>query len=427
MQAVIRSVKKILIPYLGMPKEVYVIFISRIVNALGAFVFPLLTLLLTKKIGMTEASAGVWLSLGGLLFMPAGIIGGKIADSFGRKKVIIICDFLAASSYIACALMEPSMNMVYLIMLTSIFFGIGDPAHGALIADLTNPDNRDGAYSLSYLGWNMGFAIGPMIGGLLFENHLRLMFIIDAATAIIATSLILIFIKETIGITKEDLGEDRKMEERVEGSIISVLLSRPILIYFSLILFGYNFAYSQWGFIMPLHVEQNFINEGAKLFGKLSSFNGVIVMIFTPIITSLFVKKRNIKKVFYGGVLYAIGFGMLGFISTKIAFILSVFIFTLGEILVTISFMPFIANHTPASHRGRMNSMMPLLMGIGYAIGPLGMGKILDYTSVSTGWKIVGLIMTISTIMMFILGKIDENNSKAVEKIVDENDIALQE
>lgn len=427
METVINKVKKLLRPYSGLPKEVYVIFISRIVNALGAFVFPLLTLLLTKKIGMSAADTGIWLSVGGLVFGPAGILGGKIADSFGRKKVIIICDSLAALTYIACALMEPSMNMVYLIMLASVFFGVADPAHGALIADLTNPDNRDGAYSLSYLGWNVGFAIGPMIGGLLFENHLKLMFMIDAATALIATGLILIFIKETIGMTKEDLGEDRKMEQRVEGSIISVLLSRPILIYFSLILFGYNFAYSQWGFIMPLHVEQNFVNEGAKFFGKLSSFNGVIVMIFTPVITSLFIKKRNIKKIFYGGALYALGFGMLGFISTKMAFVLSVLIFTLGEILVTISFMPFIANHTPASHRGRMNSMLPMLMGVGYAVGPLGMGKILDYTSIAMGWKIVGLIMIISTTMMLMLGKLDESSSDSDDKLIENKDILLQE
>ncbi len=426
MESIINKVKRVLKPYLGLPKEIYVIFVARIVNALGAFVFPLLTLLLTKKIGMTEWRAGVWLSIGGLAFILAGIIGGKIADTFGRKRIIIICNFLAASTYIICALMEPSISMIYLIILASIFFGIADPAHGALIADITNPDNRDGAYSLSYLGWNMGFAFGPMIGGLLFEKHLKLMFTIDAVTAIIATSLILVFITETIGLTNKDLNENRKLEQRVEGSIISVLLSRPILIWFSLVLFGYNFVYSQWGFIMPLHIEQNFVNEGAEFFGKLASFNGIIVMIFTPILTSLFIKKRNIRKVFYGGILYTVGFGMLGFIDTKIAFTTSVFIFTLGEILVVTNFMPFIANHTPASHRGRMNSILPIMMGIGHSIGPLVMGKFLEYTSISGGWRMVGLIMVISTSMMFILGRVDENNSKIGKSIASKKDIVMQ-
>jgi len=230
------------------------------------------------------------------------------------------------------------MKMVYLIMLSGIFMGIGDPAHNALIADITTPENRDGAYSLTYMGFNIGFAVGPMIGGLLFENHLKLLFLGDAITALIATTLVLMFIGETIEKTKEDLGEERKLETRVEGSIFKVLLSRPILIYFSLIMFGYNFVYSQWGFLMPLHTEQNFINEGANLYGKLASFNGFIVMVFTPLITSIFSNKKNIRKIFFGGILYTIGFGLLGFISTKLAFFLSVLIFTTGEILITISF-----------------------------------------------------------------------------------------
>jgi len=408
------KVKEVLKPYIGLPKEIYVLFVARIVNAMGAFVFPMLTLILTKKIGLSMGDAGFWVSLGGFLWIPSSLIGGKIADTLGRKKLIVIFDSLAALSYIACMFVEPSMEMIYLIILASSFMGIAAPSHDALIADLTTPENRNGAYSLSYLGWNMGFAIGPLIGGFLLENHLKLFFLIDALTAMTATALILFFIKETIGKTKEDLGEDRRLEKREEGSIFKVLLSRPILIYFSLIVFGYNFAYSQWGFMMPHHVDLNF-GEGGPLYGMLASFNGVIVIIFTPLITSLFIKKNNIRKIFYGGILYAVGFGMLGFISTKTAFFSSVFIFTLGEIFITISFMPFIANHTPASHRGRMSSVLPIIMGFGHTLSPFVMGKVLDYISVDSAWQIIGLIMIISTLMMLIIEKIDNANEKSIK------------
>ncbi len=405
-------IKKLLKPYLGLPKEVYVIFIARIVNAVGLFVFPLLTLILTEKIGMSTKEAGLWISLTGLAFIPASLIGGKLTDVIGRKRIIIIFDTLAAFSYITCSIVEPSIKMILLIMSAGVFMGVAEPAHNALLADLTTPKNRDGAFSLSYLGFNIGFAVGPVVGGLLFENHLRLLFIGDALTALIATSLVLIFIGETIHKTEEDIGEDREMEKRVEGSIFKVLLSRPILIFFSLILFGYNFVYSQWGFLMPLHTEAAYIGEGAKLYGKLASFNGIIVMLFTPIITSLFFRKKNIRKIFYGGILYTIGFGLLGFINFKTAFFLSVFIFTLGEILITISFMPFIANHTPASHRGRMNSILPLIMGLGYTIAPIITGQVLTNTSIETAWKYIGILMFVSTMLMFILEKFDHESTK---------------
>ncbi len=301
--------------------------------------------------------------------------------------------------------------------------GIGDPAHNAMIADLTTPENRDAAYSMSYMGFNVGIAVAPTVGGLLFENHLKLMFLGDAITALIAVALVLIFIEETIGKTKEELGEDRKLEKRVDGSIFRVLMSRPILIYFAIIAFGYNFVYSQWGFLMPIHVEYNFVDEGAKLYGKMASFNGLIVIVCTPMVTSLLSKKRNIMKMVYGGILYMVGFGMLGFISTKSAFFLSVLIFTIGEIVVVISVMPFITNHTPASHRGRMSSVLPLIMGLGHTLGPVIMGKVLENISIEVGWRYMGLIMLISTLLMFVLGKIEEiyekkRNIVSVEKVI---------
>ncbi|WP_218064920.1 MFS transporter [Vulcanibacillus modesticaldus] len=351
-----------------------------------------------------------------MLFLPASLIGGKLADSISRKKIIIIFDSFAAITYLIIAFMEPSMNLVYLIMIAAMFMGIGEPAHNSLIADITTPKNRDGAYSLSYLGFNIGFAIGPLLGGILFKNYFKLIFIIDALTALIATFLIFIFIQETIDRTKEEFSEERKLEKRVEGSIFKVLLERPILIYFSLIMFGYNFVYSQWGFLLPIHVEYNYPELGSQIYGMLASFNGLVVMFFTPLVTMLLMKNNNFRKIVYGGILYIIGFGMLGFISSKAVFFLSVFIFTIGEITVTISFMPLIANYTPASHRGRMNSILPLIMGLGFTLGPLGMGMILEYYSIESSWRMVGVLMVFSTILMLLLEKLDGVQQKRLVK-----------
>ena len=63
----LEKIKKVFTPYRGLPKEVYVIFIAKIINAVGLFIFPWLTLILTKKIGMSESEAGLWLTLTELL------------------------------------------------------------------------------------------------------------------------------------------------------------------------------------------------------------------------------------------------------------------------------------------------------------------------------------------------------------------------
>lgn len=419
-------IKKILEPYRGLPSEMYIIFISRIINAMGSFVGPLLTIILTEKIGLSTERAGLYMTISGFLYVPASAIGGKLADTIGRKKVIVIFDFLTALLYIICGLMTPTLDMVYILIAASACMSFAGPAHDSLIADLTTPEKRTSAYALTYMGWNIGYAVGPAIGGILYNrNKLRLLFIGDAATALLSLLLIVLFVKETIDKAKEEIiDKSRELEKREEGSIFKVLLKRPILIYFSLICFGYNFTYSQWNFMLPMQLIKKYGSTGAEYNGLVASANGLVVMLFTPLIVKLTENTKIIRKMVYGGLLFAVGFGMLGIINSLPFFFISVFIFTLGEIATSIATTPFIANHTPASHRGRMNAVVPMIFGAGYTLGPLVMGKALSYISIETGWIILGIFTIGASLLMYLLEKYDDKrNEKELSEVTEAGEI----
>jgi len=304
----------------------------------------------------------------------------------------------------------------------SVFFGIAGPSHDAMIGDITTDKDREGAYSLLYLGFNLGFAFAMIFAGRLFANHLNLMFLIDAITAFISLALIAIFIKETYDPSEKeetlvDSSSRNEMEAAFDGSIIKVLLSRPVLIYFALGIFGYRFVYSQWSFLMPMHATYNFgVEAGSLVYGNIGSLNAFTVVFFTPVLTSLFTKFTNLKRVVFAGFLFTVGFGVLGFISLRWVFYISVFIFTLGEILEAISVMPFIMNHTPSSHRGRMSSVLPIIMGAGFTVGPLVMGYVLEYTSFEFSWRFAAAIVLIATFAMIFLEYKDTKKSKETLK-----------
>ena len=396
----------LLSPYRGLPKEIYVIFVSRVINALGSFVMPLMTIILTQSVGLSKEIAGLYISGAGLLFLPASLLGGKLADGLGRKKVIAVFDGLAAVFYILAGFTTPSMQTVYLMMLAGVSMMAAGPAHDSLLADLTTPESRSGAYALSYMGWNMGFALGPVLGGVLYKNHLPLVFWGDALTALIGLSLVLLFVPETFRRAQTEVyGEERKLEQRVSGSIWSVLKQRKILIYFAFIVFGYNFAYAQSTFMLPMQVLEIYPEVGARYFGFLAGCNGLVVLLFTPVLTRLVEKTKSIRRMVYGGLLYALGFGMLGAVHTLSYFFLATFIFTLGEIILAISTAPFIANHTPASHRGRMSAVIPMIFGLGNTLGPAGMGKMLAYVSIENAWLMIGLSTLLFAVLMYRLEK----------------------
>lgn len=77
------------ITYFGLPRSVYIIFIARVVNSMGNFVTPFMTLLFTQKGGMPEAQVGKYLLMASLLQIPGSLIGGKLTDLMGRKKIMI--------------------------------------------------------------------------------------------------------------------------------------------------------------------------------------------------------------------------------------------------------------------------------------------------------------------------------------------------
>lgn len=404
-------IKKLLSPYMGLPKEIYVIFISRVVNAMGCFVMPLLTIILTDRVGLSSEMAGVYISLSGILFLPGSILGGKLADTIGRKKIIIIFNTLAAALYITCGFIEPSIKLVYLIMLAQACMTTAGPAHDSLIADITTPKNRNGAYSLSYMGWNMGFAVGPVIGGILYKSHLPLVFIGDALTALIALSLIALMVKETIHKSREEItDESRALERQEKGSIFSVLAKRPILLYVAAIIFVYNFAYSQWSFMLPMQMMRIFKDSGAGYFGVVAGLNGLTVLIFTPVITKVTADVMPIRRMACGGLLYALGFSVFTFAGTFRLFMLGAYVFTLGEIMIVITAAPFIANRTPASHRGRMSAIIPMIYGAGHVLGPLGVGKVLMHTTIEKAWIMLVVLLVAASFLMHRLERYDDQS-----------------
>ncbi|MDD6257755.1 MAG: MFS transporter [Erysipelotrichaceae bacterium] len=176
--------------YKGLRREVYILFFGRIVTNLGSMVWPMLTMILNQKMGMRAGDISWLLILAGIILLPAGMIGGKLADRFSKRNIIVICDAVSIIGYITCACIPLSYISIALMIFSSTFQTMENPAYNALLADLTKSKDRERAYSLSYLGSNLGLMLAPVIGGFLFKNYLWLAFLLNGLS--IASSTVLI-------------------------------------------------------------------------------------------------------------------------------------------------------------------------------------------------------------------------------------------
>ena len=392
--------------YEGLPKSIYVLFIVRIISSMGNFVYPFLTFFLTERLGLSAQEAGLYFLFAAFSQGIGSVIGGKLTDSFGRRNLLMVFQVLSGVCFLPSVFIGNSMWIPRLLILSGVFAGAAQTVNSAMVNDLTNKENRKQAFSLLYLGVNIGFAIGPTIAGLLYYNHTNWIFMGNASSIFISVILLFLYVEETMPEHIEVEGHDDMddSEAAEEGGVLKALLKRPILIFFMLGRTINQFVYSTIGFALPIQLISTFGGEiGPKNFGYLMSFTGVVIILCTIPITKLTMGYRPLINMTMAGLFYAIGFGMIGFINTFTFFLLSALIFTLGEILEATNSGVYIANHSPITHRGRFNAIIPFVYGLGNALGPYSFGKIIDKHGLKALWVLCFILMMFSGLFMLLL------------------------
>lgn len=394
--------------YRGLDRSIYILFFARVINSLGFFVYPFLTMFLTERMGLSESRAGVIMTVAVISFVPGSIIGGKLADTTGRKMAMVLAQFLSALSFMMCGIFlflgRPEIIPVFIIG-AEVFMGIVHPTTQAMATDLSSPENRKASFSLLYLGHNLGFAAGVMVGGFLYNNYTNWLFWGDALTTGISLLLVLFLVKESKPdqdtIDKAFDAED--MERAEKGSVFKALLRRPLLLLFVLIVTLFNFIYAQIQFSLPLYMGELFGEAGPVRFGSLMSLNAVVVILFT---TPLIAWTKSIKPVLtvaLASLFYAVGFGLFAFEQSYLPFLAGCVILTWGEILGATNINVYIANHTPITHRGRFNAIFPIIMGTGFALNPYIMGRFIENHGAAKVWPLCFILGVFCALLLTLL------------------------
>ena len=361
--------KQIITQYGGLKREIYILFIGRLVTAMGSFVWPMLTFFLTTKLGLDDGTATLMIATASVLSFPAALLGGKLADRFSRKAIIIVFDCITVSMYLLAAILPMTLFTAILLFAAGLFQTIESPAYDALNADYSTSRQREKAYSLSYLGFNLGYIVGASVAGILFEKFVRLAFCINGLAIFVSTVLILFFVHKKNAITEdaESLSEsyseyEQPIDEKI--SVLAVLRQRPVLIGMLLIGCLASMPVSLMGLLLPLQLKDAMGEAGATLYGYLNSLNGFVVIVFTPILTVLLKKLTEIPKTIIGLILFLLGNLFFSLGTGACMLFVGMFIFTLGEVIEVLGHNPYASRRVPASHRGRVGGISSVVHSV---------------------------------------------------------------
>ncbi len=361
--------KNLFSQYAGLKKEIYILFFGKLVTAMGSFVWPMLTFFLTTKLGLSDGTSTLLIATASVLSFPAALLGGKLADRFSRKNIIIVFDFLTIGFYLLAAILPLTIGTAVILFLAGLFQTIESPAYDALNADYSTSRQREKAYSLSYLGFNLGYVVGASVAGMLFEKFVRLAFCLNGVAVLASTILIIFFVhpKNAISQDAQELQEDfSEYEQPVDEklSVLQVLRQRPVLIYMLLLGCIASMPANLVGILLPLQLKEALGEAGAAIYGYLNSLNGFVVIVFTPIFTVLLRKFTEIPKTILGLLLFVLGIGFFSVGTATAVLFAGMLVFTLGEVITVLGSNPYASRRIPASHRGRMGGISTVVHSV---------------------------------------------------------------
>lgn len=403
-----RFLKKYFSMYAHLPKEIYVLAFGKIMTSMGALIWPMLTLIMSEKLNLNGQTIGMYMMMFSMFMGPFYLLGGKLADKYNKKHIIVTFDLIGNSLYFVCAVLPISMTTLYLLAIASVFQSMEQPAYDALIADLTTYKDRERAYSLNYLAMNLGLVMAPMIGGILFNNYLNLSFFINGLADISSTLLLLLFIKN-VKNTVRDSKIVNEYEKGEAGSIFKVFSERKLFFLLFIISGIAAMIYNQFNFLMPLHMEEAFRGSGAFKFGILASINAVVVVIGTPIVTKKFSGVTDVRIMYFGQLLESLGLAFFIFVNRYfVVAVVGIIIFTTGEIFGSISKTPYLTKRIPETHRGRVLSITNSCAGLIGILSNYVIGILIDYYTFHTVWSIIAAIGLFTMILYSIYLRMDK-------------------
>ncbi len=129
--------------------------------------------------------------VGGFALVPLvvfGLYGGAIADVHDRRRVMLWTSAgLALMSAVLLAQSLAAVGSVWLLYLVvalqSACFAVNNPARSAAVPRLVGLDLLPAANALQQVTWNLGFTLGPLLGGLLIASvGLGVVYAVDLVT-----------------------------------------------------------------------------------------------------------------------------------------------------------------------------------------------------------------------------------------------------
>lgn len=348
--------------YSGLPREAWFLAFIELVNRSGTMVLFFLTIYLTRRLNFTLPRAGQMMSLYGFGSLIGAYLGGHFCDRLGASNIQRLSLFLSGVLLIWLRFLTSFAALAVIICLYGVANSALYPANATAMAASCPPGPlRTKGVALNRLASNLGVTIGPVVGGFLAQRSYHLIFWVDGLTSLAAAFLFWFFSRRLRFSTPRPRHAAAPTTPLRRDHFFLAILG---LIFLMGIVFVQIFS------TFPLYVRNVYGLVESRI-GQLLAVNTLmIVLLEMPLMEKLKNRLRQ-RVIALGAILLGGGFALMPLGSGFGYAVLTVMVWSSGEILSMPMLGGLVADHASERNRGRYLGLFGLSFALASMIGPV--------------------------------------------------------
>ncbi len=375
-----------------LPRPVWVVFASTLVNRAGSMVLSFLVIYLTRERQFSPERAGFMLFLYGAGAIVAGPFAGRLADRWGSVPLMRASLFASGTMLLvyqfARSFAALAAATVVLAMVTEAF----RPAAMSFFGETVEPARRKAAFSVYRLAINLGMAIGPAVGGILATISFRYLFLADGGTSL-AAALVLAM----AAMPRRPHASPAAPAAHPAPTTASRLRlataahADPRFLFFLGSVLPVCIVFFQHISSMPLFVVRD-LGLTPRAFGLLFSLNCVLIVLLEVPLNAATAHWPHRRTLALGALLSGAGFGGMAFARGPVSLAATVVVWTFGEMLFFPASAAYATDIAPDSRRGEYSGLYTMMFSVAFAVGPWAGTVVLEQVGARTLWAITFLL-----------------------------------
>ncbi len=373
---------------------------------------PFFTVYLISQKGMSASWAGLIIALSSLSRSFSSALAGELSDAFGRKTIMLWGLGLEVAAMLGLALCieyQAHLGWILLTYFLTAFLGAAfRPASNAWVSDNTTPKQRIEAFGIIRIGVNLGWALGPAVGGFLVRYSYSYAFYFTA----LAYALTVLYVQHTLQDKSVATGQSRRPNF---VSLVTSLKDHKLakICFYILLITAVN---SQLVVGLSVHCH-TYLKMPEYYIGWFFTINGIATILLQYPASKIMERIRLSTALFLGCLFYAIGYGSVGFFDSFLPIAFGVFLASVGELVVNPAEQTITSNIADSRTRGRYLGMIMVFYNLGSSVGFFAAGWLGQYVApvfLAGPWLIIGAVGMLAGIGFLRLRKdlTDEQDGK---------------